>query len=273
MPPVNNGTRLNDKDRQRLSTFLRLLDSGQGGEITTAVSNIKRILNDYKLSFSDLAENPDNLLEPVNQNEMDELKRKYDECIDANIGFVQQNEALRKENQRLRQRVSLIEAFKVRVHVPLRVARFPLYALTGPVGLFAMERLGVARRPAYESPVPYYLGATALCAAFWVGSMVGDNMLYDSKLQTAFQSAACQAQTNDKAACEQAIESVRSPIFHRGMADITIETGRSRDYTSAYTTKEGRIAATTCHQDQITIYDAKDNTILQRQSYESCTPK
>lgn len=179
MPPVSESTsRLNDKDRQTLSKLLRMLDSGQGAEISTAVSKIKDILQRHNLSFNDLAENPDNLLEPVNATELLTMRKKYDECIEANVAFVQQNEALRKENERLRLRLSLRERFMARVHLPLSIARFPLYAVTGPVGYFVMEKMGIANQNrTYNSPPTAlkYLAATGLCAAFWMGVNLVDS--------------------------------------------------------------------------------------------------
>lgn len=96
-------TTLSERDARIVSAHLnRLRKDGNSNEISTAVSQLIDILARYDISFSDLAENPNILLD--SGNDLTAYQEHLTRALEANEGLATQNGGLLKENTRLRRK-------------------------------------------------------------------------------------------------------------------------------------------------------------------------
>lgn len=103
MPNNQGGTSVFDKaDREKVQLYLRMMQTGLDGEIMGAARQLNKILAKHNLSFGTLADNPEWLAGKVSDARFEKLKAEFDESLAANHDLYGQNEALLRENKRLR---------------------------------------------------------------------------------------------------------------------------------------------------------------------------
>ena len=195
---------LSSRDAEKLSTLLRKAADNNGSEGPQAINQINRILHKYNSSIDKVADNPGWLL---GEGGSEELQQRLNEFIDANRELSRQNDAISRENQRLRQFVSFKDIFEKVSKYPMRGLRLSSFVVFGPAGV-GLDHYRNGNRGTWDNisnsqdsgTVKFllYAGSTVAACAFWFGSQMIERMALDDivtrEIENAVISAPCEEQ-------------------------------------------------------------------------------